>query len=236
MSGTSCAMKPADKMRTRILDTALSLLAAGGGEAVSTRDVTSALNIQAPTLYRIFGDKQGLLDAAAAYGFATHLAQWQGWQPGIPLIDQIRQGWDMHIKWGVENPYLYSIAYGQARPGVNSQAAQEIDAILRTLAEQAASDGLLRVPVTHAVHMLRAVGTGVVFTLIAMPEGSRDERLSERSLEAVLSAILVEKATPETGTHSGAAIHLKANLATATGFTVNERALFGEWLDRLAGA
>src|SRR3954462_6200800 len=109
-------MTRADEMRVRILDEAMRLLNEGGREAVSTRAVTSALSIQAPTLYRIFGDKQGLLDAVAVHGFTTHLSQWTGWTPGADPVETMRQGWDMHIDWGVNNPHVYSIAYGEPRP------------------------------------------------------------------------------------------------------------------------
>ncbi|NIZ92651.1 TetR/AcrR family transcriptional regulator [Kineococcus rubinsiae] len=223
-------------MRTRILDAALRLLVEGGRDAVSTRAVTSAVGIQAPTLYRIFGDKLGLLDAVAAHGFAEHLSGWQGWQPGADPIDALRQGWDMHVQWGVENPQLYSIAYGGGRPGFNSPAGQAIDAILRTLIDQAALAGYLGLPNADAVNVLRAVGSGVVFTLIALPEDARDARLSERGLEAVLSTILAKTPASARRKRSGAAMQLKADLETTTVLTPHERALFGDWLDRLAGA
>lgn len=227
-------MKRPNDMRVRILEAALGLLIQGGREAVSTRAVTSALNIQAPTIYRIFGDKQGLLDAVAVYGFESHLASWQGWQPNMDPVEEIRQGWDMHVRWGIENPQVYSIAYGDARPGVNSLAAQAISSILVTLVEKSASAGLLRLPVAQAVNVLRAYGTGVVFTLIAMPPDQRDLRLSERGLESALSAILVDLGSLKEVSHSGAAMQLKANVATTTKFSQNEKALLSEWLDRIA--
>lgn len=221
-------------MRQRILDAALPLLSEGGREALSTRAVTTAAGIQAPTLYRIFGDKQGLLDALALHGFQAHLAGWQGWQPGADPVATLRQGWDMHIAWGVANPYLYSIAYGDARPGTTTAASDAIDAILRTLVEQAAAAGLVTVPVEQAVSMLRAVGTGVVFTLIAMPEDSRDASLVERGREAALATFLAPAATGPARTGAAAAVHLKAELAHSEALTVNEKALLGDWLDRLA--
>ncbi len=45
--------------RDRILQAAARLLAEGGREAVSTRAVSSAAGVQAPTIYRQFGDMQG---------------------------------------------------------------------------------------------------------------------------------------------------------------------------------
>ena len=59
--------------RERIVEAAAQLLATGGREAVSTRAVSAAAGVQAPTIYRLFGDKQGLLDAVASRGFADYL-------------------------------------------------------------------------------------------------------------------------------------------------------------------
>jgi AcrR family transcriptional regulator len=225
------ALTRSEEMRVRILDTAHDLLNAEGRDAVTTRALTSALRIQAPTIYRIFGDKQGLLDQVALHGFSAHLATWTGWTPGADPIDSLRQGWDMHIDWGLLHPEVYSIAYGGPRTGSSSPAADAIDAILRTQFEVAAKDGLLAVPVADAVHMIRATGVGVVFTLLAMPDGSRDMTLSTRAREAMLTAILAEPVDGDD--RDGAAMRLRHRLEDTTALTANERALFGDWLDRL---
>ncbi|WP_406044464.1 TetR/AcrR family transcriptional regulator [Micromonospora sp. NBC_00898] len=57
--------------RDRIVRAAAALPAEGGREAVTTRAVSRAAGVQAPTIYRQFGNLRGLLDAAASYGFAT---------------------------------------------------------------------------------------------------------------------------------------------------------------------
>ena len=59
--------------RQRIVEAAARLLEEGGREAVSTRAVSAAAGVQAPTIYRIFGDKRGLLDAVASHGLAAYL-------------------------------------------------------------------------------------------------------------------------------------------------------------------
>ena len=59
---------PGGGPRERILAATAKLLAEGGREAASTRAVGAAAGVQAPTIYRLFGDKQGLLDAVAARG------------------------------------------------------------------------------------------------------------------------------------------------------------------------
>ncbi|WP_217496457.1 TetR/AcrR family transcriptional regulator [Curtobacterium sp. SGAir0471] len=224
-------MTRSDEMRLRILETAHDLLNRDGRDAVTTRAVTSALHIQAPTIYRIFGDKQGLLDQVALHGFSAHLATWTGWTPGADPVESMRQGWAMHVEWGLRHPQVYSIAYGDPRVGSSSPAADAIDAILRTQVEQAAANGVLAVPVEVAVSMVRAAGVGVVFTLLAMPSDARDLSLSERIRESIFAAVFTDRSPG--ADRGGAAMQLKRELEDATALSPNERALLGDWLDRL---
>src|ERR1700739_5077015 len=55
------------QLREQIIDTATELIVASGDiKAPSTREVTRALDITAPSLYRHFADKDELLDAVCA--------------------------------------------------------------------------------------------------------------------------------------------------------------------------
>lgn len=51
-------------------EAAARLLAAGGCAAVTTRAVAGAADTTAPTIFRIFGDKNGLMDALAEHVMA----------------------------------------------------------------------------------------------------------------------------------------------------------------------
>ena len=57
----------------KILQAAADLLRSGGVEAVSTRAVAAAAGVQPPTLYRQFGDKDGLLDALTQFVLQNYL-------------------------------------------------------------------------------------------------------------------------------------------------------------------
>src|SRR3954469_21131012 len=61
-------------MRDRIVEVAAQLLVTQGRESVSTRAVAAAAGTQPPTIYRLFGDKAGLLAAVAERGYASYLA------------------------------------------------------------------------------------------------------------------------------------------------------------------
>lgn len=60
--------------RQRVIEAAADLLAREGRDAVTTRAVAVAAGLQPPAIYRLFGDKDGLLEAVAEHGFATFLA------------------------------------------------------------------------------------------------------------------------------------------------------------------
>jgi AcrR family transcriptional regulator len=62
---TTAPVDPRSSTRDRIVDVAADLLRAEGRTAVTTRAVAEAAGVQAPTIYRLFGDKEGLLDAVA---------------------------------------------------------------------------------------------------------------------------------------------------------------------------
>ncbi|GAA3351862.1 hypothetical protein GCM10020358_83150 [Amorphoplanes nipponensis] len=104
-----------DGTRERIIAAALDLLTRGGEEAVSTRAVSAAAGVQPPTIYRFFGDKQGLLDAIAVHGLRGYLAtKATAAQSDDPVAD-LRRGWDLHVELGLANPALYTLMYGRPR-------------------------------------------------------------------------------------------------------------------------
>src|SRR4030088_26518 len=107
----------ADNTRARIVAAAAGLLTRGGREAVSTRAVSAAAGVQAPTIYRLFGDKQGLLEAVAIHGFTTYLNDKTDLKPTDDPVEDLRTGWDLHVGFGLANPALYSLIYGEPRPG-----------------------------------------------------------------------------------------------------------------------
>ena len=57
--------------RANLVEVAAQLLREQGPTGVTTRAVAQAAGVQAPTIYRLFGDKDGLLDAVAEHVFAT---------------------------------------------------------------------------------------------------------------------------------------------------------------------
>jgi AcrR family transcriptional regulator len=224
----------ADSTRDRIAAAAAGLLTEGGREAVSTRAVSAAAGVQAPTIYRLFGDKQGLLDAVATHGFTTYLSDKTDLKPGGDPVEDLRNGWDLHIGFGLANPALYSLMYGEPRPGASPPAAAAAAEVLAGHIRRIAEVGRLRVTEERAAHLVHAAGCGTTLTLIAMPEGERDPALSDTAREAVIAAITTDAPAPAAPGPVSAAVALRAVLPQISALTARERTLLREWLDRIA--
>src|SRR5918997_5195209 len=97
--------------RDRIVRAAAELLDEAGREAVSTRAVANAAGVQAPTIYRQFGDMRGLLDAVAAHGFSEYLRGKRSREQAEDPVEDLRRGWDLPVEFGLANPALYKLMY-----------------------------------------------------------------------------------------------------------------------------
>lgn len=220
--------------RERIVAAAASLLESDGEEALSTRAVSAAAGVQAPTIYRLFGDKQGLLDAVVTRGFEDYLAEKTVRAPGDDPVADLRAGWDLHVGLALERPALYRLMYARPQATGHSPAARAAFVELAALVRRIAAAGRLRVPEGRAVGMVHAAGSGVALSLIAVPPDQRDAGLSHAARDAVIAAITSD-AVPTAGVGPvGAAVALRASLDDLDALTPAERSLLGEWLDRVA--
>ncbi|MEV5746176.1 TetR/AcrR family transcriptional regulator [Actinoallomurus sp. NPDC052308] len=233
--GTAASAGARDGTRLRILAAAADLLAEGGYEAVSTRAVGAAAGVQAPTIYRLFGDKRGLLDALATYGFTAYLGRKTEREPSDDPVEDLRAGWDLHVGFGLANPALYALMYADPRPGAPPSAAVAAAEILAGHIGRIARAGRLKVGEERAAQLVHAAGSGTTLALIALPEEARDLGLSDLAREAVIAAITTDVPVPASRGPVGAAVALRAVLPEATVLTEGEQTLLREWLDRVAG-
>ncbi len=225
-----------DAPRARIVEAAARLLEEGGEDAVSTRAVSASAGVQAPTIYRLFGDKQGLLDAVVTHGFESYLAEKTVREETDDPVADLRLGWDLHVGLALERPALYTLMYARPRGDGHSPAARAAFAVLAALIRRIALAGRLRVGEERAVGLVHAAGSGVALSLIAVPASERDPGLSDAAREAVVAAITTDAPdAPESGPVT-AAVSLRAALDDVDGFTDAERALLQEWLDRIGAS
>jgi len=232
-----------DEQQTRILRAAVKLLAELGPTGISTRAVASAAGVQTPTLYRLFKDKDGLLDNVASFGFESYLAHKRAFEPSKNAVEDLRRGWDIHVEFGLTNPAVYALMYGNLRPGRRPAAAQENNKILRHMLERANAQGRLRVPVDAATRAIEASTTGAVLLLLAQPETQRDPRLIRPLRDTVLDSLTTE---PTTGADAESVIAARAQALLAVvapddqgdrllpaDFSPAEATLLREWLTKL---
>jgi AcrR family transcriptional regulator len=223
-----------DETRAHIVAVTAGLLASGGRDAVSTRAVAAAAGTQAPTIYRLFGDKDGLLDAVAEHGFASYLAEKEIRATAGDPVEDLRAGWDLHVGFGLANPALYSLMYGDPRPGRKPPAAVAAFRVLQGHIRGIAAAGRLKVSERLAADLVHAAGCGTVMTLLAIPEGRRDMGLSDAAREATIAAITADAPAPAAHGPAAAANALRAGLGEVTVLTDGERHVLDEWLDRIA--
>ncbi|MFC8428771.1 TetR/AcrR family transcriptional regulator [Streptomyces sp. NPDC057253] len=181
-----------DATRDRILRAAADLLREQGPAAVTTRRVAQEAGLQPPALYRLFQDKDALLDAAAEHVFAEHVAAKRTvGLSGDPVAD-LRVGWHTQIGFGLANPYVYSLLLDPVRARDTPAQAQGMR-ILAERVHRVAAAGLLRVSEERAVNLIHAAGVGTIHTLLTLSPGEVDPGLSDAAFDAIARAILVEE-------------------------------------------
>jgi AcrR family transcriptional regulator len=234
-------------VRARIVHVAIDLLASGGREAVTTRAVSAAAGVQPPTIYRHFGDMQGLLDVAARETLAIHLREKARLAVTKDPVDDLRRGWDFFVEFGVANPDAFALLHAAPSSPASVSAIGMAVAMLEGLITRIAEVGRLRFDVRRATELMHAAGIGVVISLIGTPPGDRDPRLSESMRETMLSTISVPasaddaigstEAAPMDDRVVAHAVALRALLIDGPGvLSPAERQLLNDWLDRLATA
>lgn len=221
--------------RANLVAVAARLLHDQGPAAVTTRAVAQAAGVQAPTIYRLFGDKDGLLDAVAEHVFAAYVADKAlAEDSGDPVAD-LRAGWDTHVGFGLANAALFGLLTDPGR-GAGSPAAAAGLQVLRARVHRVAAAGRLRVTERRAVELIHAAGTGAVLTLLSMPPEDRDPGLADAMYDAVMQSILTDVPALAQDSTTAAAVAFRTVVPGLAMLTDAERAVLSEWLDRAAGS
>lgn len=222
-----------EQTRQRVIDAAIGLLARGGRDAVTTRAVADAAGLQPPAIYRLFGDKEGLLDAVAEHGFAAFLATKHIDPDPADPIEDLRAGWDAAAEFGLANPALFTLMYGEPMKGTSAAFKAGME-ILRGRVRRLAAGGWLRVDEELAPQIIHATVRGAVFTWLSQPEERRDPALLTTLRESMVAAVTNQRPAVRDAGPAGAARALRAVLPDGTSLSGAEQSLLREWLDRLA--
>lgn len=222
-----------EQVRQRVIEAAIDLLTREGRDAVTTRRVAVAAGLQPPAIYRLFGDKDGLLDAVAEHGFAAFLAAKHVDHDPVDPVEDLRAGWDLAVEFGLANPALYTLMYSEPARAA-SAAFKAGTQILMGRVRRLAAGGWLRVDEELAAMIIRATAHGAVLTWLSLPEDRRDPALLTILRESMVTAVTSQRPAVQEPGPAGAARALRAALPAQTALSGAERQLLGEWLDRLA--
>jgi AcrR family transcriptional regulator len=226
-----------DTNRCRIIDAASQLLREHGPAAVTTRRVAEQAGVQPPAIYRLFGDKDSLLDEVAEHVMAEFASSKAATveaaaADSVDPVEDLRAGWESQVEFGLTNPALFRLL-GDPDRVARSPAARTGRRVLEARVHRIAVAGRLRVSEPRAVAMIQAAGSGVIQTLLATPPEQRDTDLAEAVYEAVLARILTDPSNPPPDGRLATAVAFRAIAPELTMLSETERKLLDDWLDRV---
>lgn len=226
-----------DGARSAIVVAAARLLQEQGPSAVTTRAVAEAAGVQAPTLYRLFGDKDGLLEAVAEHVMAGFVAAKAttiraAAAEDVDPLEDLREGWRTQVAFGVANPGLFRL-FSEPERVRHSPAAEAGRRVLEARVRRVAATGRLRVSEQRAVGLIQAAGIGAIMTLLSVPPERRDPGLADDIYEAVLRQLLSDAPPPADTGPAAAAVALRAVTPQLDALSSAERQVLAEWLDRI---
>ncbi|MDQ0030026.1 TetR/AcrR family transcriptional regulator [Arthrobacter bambusae] len=230
--------------KTRLLRAAAELLANSDGSPVSTRQITKLAGVTAPTLYHHFGDKEGLFDAVVSAGFEEYVAGERDFAPSGEPLEDVRRMWDNHVKFGLTQPHLYLVMFGNIRPESRPSIVADAESLLEEMLSKAAIAGQINVPPREAARSILAANVGVTLMLIADPLEDRNIELSTMTRDSMIFAVSTDATRGAASDDSGkssvvvAAIALNAALQASHSdqLSSSELKLFLEWLHRISSS
>src|SRR4051794_2059778 len=100
------ATGPADDatVRAALIEAAERQLTASAEGDIATRSVSEEAGVTQPVLYRLFGDKRGLLDAVADAGFEQYARRKADLEVTDDPVTDLYAGWDDHMSFAAEKP------------------------------------------------------------------------------------------------------------------------------------
>lgn len=100
-----------------LVDAAAELVEAEGAAAVTVRAVAQRSGVTATALYRHFADKEALLVAVAARGFAALVAAFEQARAGLAPREALTALGLAYIDFAGRHPHLHALMFGPRVPG-----------------------------------------------------------------------------------------------------------------------
>ena len=130
--------------RRTILDAAEALLAAGGEDGLSIRELCARAGVTPPTIYHHFGDKQALVDRVIDECFAEFDATLARRTLPADPVEALRLAFDNYVEYGLAHPTHYRLMFQRAGARKTSKAGlASYDRLRRVVAAVAAAGRLV---------------------------------------------------------------------------------------------
>lgn len=185
-------------------------------------------------LYRLFGDKAGLLDALADHGLERDAAIKAAHRETSDPVSDLRCRWDDHMLFAQESTALYQLMFAPRAPSLSAARGRIFDQLVATLTRCAATGSLTIKPV-FAARLILSANVGVALNQIAEPTLFGDATLSHRMRDSVFRGILSEPDEPAVAPSiEAAALRLRSQLVLSGTDALDdaEAVLHDRWLSR----
>jgi AcrR family transcriptional regulator len=221
--------------RTQMLKAAESLLQASPDRDISTRAVCDAVGVGAPVLYRLFGDKNGLLAAVVDNVFERYLVRKRARPVSDDPVDDLYSAWDNHVAFALKNPAVFRIAYAPSLAEVPGGVEEARQLLIKRFV-RCAEAGRLNTTPDRAAQAFMAACLGVEMSLLSQPAAFDDPDLSRRVRDAVVCDLLVDPvaraADEQNDRLRSVALQMAALIREAHApLTAPEASLMLQWLD-----
>ncbi|MEV4350898.1 TetR/AcrR family transcriptional regulator [Actinoplanes sp. NPDC049596] len=222
-------------VREALIQAAERQLAASADGDIATRAVCEEVGVTQPVLYRLFGDKRGLLDAVADAGFERYARRKAALEITDDPVADMYVGWDDHMTFAAENPALYQLMFAP-RAGAASSAHRRILELLEATLVRTAAAGALTTTPELAAQLILPANIGVALSRIAQPSLFDDPGLSHRARDAVFAAVLTEAPKtqgPDPVRALARQLRSQLSLTGTEKLEPAETALLDRWLERV---
>src|SRR5882724_9061357 len=120
--------------RRAILDAAEHLLASGGEQRLSIRELCLRVGVTPPTIYHHFGDKAGLVDRVLDECFGEFDQAFGDRKAPRDPVDRLRWEFDCYVEHGLSHPTHYRLMFSRGPRRSSSRGVASYDRFRRMVA------------------------------------------------------------------------------------------------------
>jgi AcrR family transcriptional regulator len=169
MPARATATRPRDleseATRRAILDAAEELIAAGGEEGLSIRELCARAGVTPPTVYHHFGDKASLVARVVDECFADFDRALAGRAAPADPVEALRWGFDRYVDYGGEHPRHYRLLFGTRHSRPSASGLRSYDGLRRSVAA-IADTGRLALPIEDATAAVWSAMHGITSLIV----------------------------------------------------------------------